>query len=288
MWGTPTVRLPTMRAYHLHTSSWTRIVDARVRTPDAIADRLASRRRHPDAVPADGQLVLLRCNQRVDPRSGERVGRRELLDRVIEALSVSDVDGVVATADLLEELALLNVLEHRLAYCVAGSDGAAGGVAPALLADGHFDGAFLTQELHGDRGSVQSNAAEIAGYGLPSILNLSLVGAEPGAEFETAGADWIDPVQALAAGVVTGPGIWVTVPAVSGFSQVVEATGFPVLIRDTDVPIHTSAWASFFGNDLPASIRGMVLGISALFPIEGTVAEATAALAGAVRNQART
>ena len=90
-----------MRAYRLHDASWTRIVTQRVRRPTTIGLRLASRRRPDATVPADGQLVLLACNHSKDPRTSQTIDRRELLDRIVEALSIPDVDGVIATADLL-------------------------------------------------------------------------------------------------------------------------------------------------------------------------------------------
>ncbi len=291
-----------MRAYRLHAASWSRIVTHRVRRPEDLAARLTTRRRPDQPVPADGQLVLLTCNHRVDPRSGALVDRRELLDRIIEALSIPEVDGVVASADLLEELTLLNVLEHRLAFCTAsgdphigalsGSDGSCGGVGSSTIVASHFDGAVLSRRW-GANGSLRSSqpwcvaadVAELAAHDLPTIIDLTI--SDPGgrAEFDTTWADWIEPLHATTSALATGAGVWITVPAISGLAHLAEATGFPVLMRDTDVPIHPTAWEGFFEADLPLTIRGMVPGISVLFPLEGSVAEATATIARAVRRR---
>ncbi len=291
-----------MRAYRLHNASWSRIVTHRVRRPDAIADRLSSRRRPDQAVPNDGQLVLLTCNHKRDPRSGAVVDRRELLDRIIEALSIPEVDGVIASADLLEELTLLNVLEHRLAFCTASGDphigaisglgSSCGGVTSSTIAASHFDGAMLSQRW-GATGSmrasqpwcVAADVAELAASGLPTIVDLCITNPDGRAEFDTTWSDWIEPLHATTSALATGAGVWITVPAISGLAHLAEATGFPVLMRDTDVPIHPTAWAGFFEAELPLTIRGMIPGISALFPLEGSVAEATAIIARSVRRR---
>ena len=291
-----------MRAYRLHSASWSRIVTQRVRRPEAIADRLLSRRRPDQPVPPDGQLVLITCNHQTDPRSGEHIDRRELLDRIIEALSIPEVDGVVASADLLEELTLLNVLEHRLAFCTASGDphvgaitgghSAGSGVSSSTIAASRFDGALLAQRW-GATGSLRASqpwsiaadVAELAAYELPTILDLCITDPKGRPEFDTTWSDWIEPLHATTSALATGAGVWLTVPAISGLAHLAEATGFPVLMRDTDVPIHPTAWQGFFQEDLPLTIRGMIPGVSALFPLEGSVAEATAMIARSVRNR---
>jgi len=277
-------------------------VTHRVRRPEMLAERLTSRRRPDQPVPTDGQLVLVTCNHRVDPRTGEVVDRRELLDRIIEALSIPEVDGVVGSADLLEELTLLNVLERRLAFCTAsgdpnigvlsGSPGSFGGVSSATIVASQFDGAVLTRRWGAGASarssqpwSIAADVAELAAHRLPTIVDLSLVHPDGRAEFDTGWTEWIEPLHATSSALATGAGVWITVPAITGLAHLAEATGFPVLMRDTDVPIHPTAWEGFFRSDLPLTIRGMVPGISALFPLEGSVAEATATIARAVRHR---
>ena len=294
--------LMRMRAYRLHAASWSRIVTHRVRRPEAIADRLLSRRRPDQSVPNDGQMVLLTCNHQVDPRTGTPVDRRELLDRIIEALSIPEVDGVVASADLLEELTLLNMLEHRFAFCSASGDphvgaisglgGSCGGVATSTIAASRFDGALLSQRW-GATGPPQASqpwcvaadVAEFAAHALPTILDLCITDPDGRPEFDTTWTDWIEPLHATTSALATGVGVWITVPAISGLAHLAEATSFPVLMRDTDVPIRPEAWESFFQTDLPLTIRGMIPGVSALFPLEGSVAEATAVIARSVRRR---
>jgi hypothetical protein len=281
-----------MRAYRLHDSSWTRIVTQRVRRPEAIAARLASRRGPDHLVPADGQLVLLACNHRIDPRTSEPIERRELLDRIVEALSIPEIDGVIATADLLEELTLLNVLEHRHAICSASGDCSPtnsrvvrAGVTPATIAACGFDGAHMSQMwLPDTAGSaiqswcVAADMAELAGHGLPTVLDLVVSPDSPRSTFHTSWSEWIEPIQITASAMATGSGVWITVPAINGLSHIADATAFPILVRDTDVPVAPSAWSELFATDLPLTVRGLIPGVSALFPLSGSVAEAIVTL----------
>jgi hypothetical protein len=166
------------------------------------------------------------------------------------------------------------------------------GISSATIAASHFDGAQLSQNwapggaiTASQPWLVAADVAELAAHHLPTILDLKVGFPPGGSEFDTAWIDWISPIHATASSMATGAGVWITVPAINGLAHLAEATGFPILLRDTEVPISVSAWATLFQSELPLTVRGMVPGVSALFPLEGTVAEATAAIARAVRNR---
>lgn len=271
-----------MRAYRLHDTSWNRIVTHRVRRPNVIVARMGSRRRREHAIPVDGQLVLLNGNQHMDPRTGTPVDRRELLDRIVEALSVTAVDGVVGSANLLEELTLLNVLEDRLAICA--SSGERPGLDVAGIVKGNYDAASLSSG-GGIEAGLAATASALADSGVPALVDLVLPTADQRSEYDTDWSEWIEPLHAATGAVATGAGVWFTLPPILGMSSLAAQTGFPVLVRDTDVPIAASAWTSLFGQALPLNVRGVVAGASALFPIEGSVESATAQMAAAVRDR---
>ncbi|MEM7093989.1 MAG: hypothetical protein AAF567_13370 [Actinomycetota bacterium] len=271
-----------MRAYRLHDTSWTRIVTHRVRRPNVVATRLNSRRRRDHPVPVDGQLVLISGNHQFDPRTGTVVERRELLDRLVEALSVAGCDGVVASADLLEELALLNVLERRLAICTG--PGHEQGISVEAIQRSNFDGVRIATSgrycvpLANQIDTLQ--AAKV-----PSLVELVQSLDDDRVEFDTSWTEWVRPLESATRAVSTGAGVWFTLPPIIGMSSLAAQTGFPVLTRDTDVPIDPQAWVALFARDLPLNVRGMVMGSSALFPIKGSVGEATAQIVGAVRDR---
>ncbi len=238
-------------------------------------------------MPLDGQLVLIAGNQSVDPRHGGAVGRRELLDRLVEALSVPTVDGVVASADLLEELTLLNVLEHRLAIC--SSPGESQGVAGSTILAANFDGAHLGAS--GEQATAGSGfaerIAELQNSGVPALIDIVQPSGAAHSDFETDWHDWIGPFQSVSQAVSTGAGVWFSLPAIAGMHSLAAQTAFPVLVRDTDVPIDTAAWKALFAGDLPLNVRGMVIGASGLFPLASAVGEATEQIAASIRQRVR-
>lgn len=274
-----------MRVYRLHDAAWARVVTARVRRPESIQARMASRRTSDPTVGLDGRLVLIAADVLTDPRTGVYVSRRELLDRVIEALAVPGVDGVIAHFSLLEELALLNVLEERLAFCSSLT-------APASsIAHHRLDGAELTlswplRETSDptSQASVARVVGELSENRCPSIVHLRHDLADGRSEFDTDWSEWFGPVHAATAMAPTGSGLWLTMPAFVVPTPVAETTGFPVLVRDTDVPVEPNAWHGLFRAQLPLNVRGLIIGASGLFSLTQTVYDATSALVAAVRN----
>ena len=108
------------------------LCEARLFDPASLQRALRDRPRRPlvaapsaagvDAsVPRDGNLLILAADHTA--RGMIAVGsdplavadRYELLDRLIRGLSVPGVDGVMASADILEELAWLGALDARVA-----------------------------------------------------------------------------------------------------------------------------------------------------------------------------
>lgn len=273
-----------MRVYRLHDAAWSRIITARVRRPESIHARMVSRRRTDPPIALDGQLVLIAADALIDPRNGAYVSRRELLDRVVEALSVPGVDGVIAHFSVLEELALLNVLEHRLAYCSSLT-------APARsIAHHRLDGAELTlswplrePEDPSSLSRVAQTVNELHENQCPSIVHLRHDLADRTSEFDTEWSDWFGPVHAATSMTATGSGLWLTIPAFVAPTPVAETTGLPLLVRDTDVPVEASAWQGLFDARLSLNVRGLIIGASGLFSLTQSVYDATSALVAAVR-----
>jgi hypothetical protein len=107
------------------------ITDSRVREPARFRQALRSRRRRP-LVGEDGRLLLLAADHTArgklaigsDPLAA--ADRRSLLERLLTGLADPRVDGVLGSADVLEELALLGALDGRLAIGTMNRGGIAG------------------------------------------------------------------------------------------------------------------------------------------------------------------
>src|SRR2546429_7455182 len=96
------------------------ILEARTRRPQTIAEAAARRRRRDSLLGADNQIFIIAADHpaRGALRAGDRpmamADRADLLERMSLALSRPGVDGVLGTADIIEDLLLLGALEDKV------------------------------------------------------------------------------------------------------------------------------------------------------------------------------
>ena len=96
------------------------LIDARVTDPLSLVNALVSRRRRTIAG-HDGRLLIIAADHTArgkislggDPLA--MADRCTLLDRLVRCMAMPEVDGVLASADVLEELAWLGALDGKLA-----------------------------------------------------------------------------------------------------------------------------------------------------------------------------
>ena len=93
------------------------ILEARTRRPQVIAEAAGRRQRRASLLGEDNQLFIIAADHpaRGALRAGDRpmamADRADLLERMSLALSRPGVDGVLGTADIVEDLLLLGALE---------------------------------------------------------------------------------------------------------------------------------------------------------------------------------
>jgi len=96
------------------------ILEVRTRRPHAIAEAAAARRRRESLLGDDGKLFIIAADHpaRGALRAGDQpmalADRARLLERLSHALSRPGVDGVLGTADVLEDLLLLGALDGKV------------------------------------------------------------------------------------------------------------------------------------------------------------------------------
>ena len=129
------------------------ILEARARRPQAIAEAAARRRRRTSLLGEDNQIFIIAADHpaRGALRAGDRpmamADRADLLERMSLALSRPGVDGVLGTADIVEDLLLLGALDDKVVIGSMNRGGLAGTVfeiddrftgydAAAIAADG--------------------------------------------------------------------------------------------------------------------------------------------------------
>ena len=110
------------------------LADVRARHPEAIAEAAIARRRRPELIGVSGNLMIIAADHpaRASLGAGGRpwamADRLDLLDRLVAALRRPGVDGVLATADILEDLLILHALEDKLVVGSMNRGGLAGSV----------------------------------------------------------------------------------------------------------------------------------------------------------------
>lgn len=118
------------------------LVRIRTHHPEAIAEAAARRARRPLLRPG-GRLMIVAADHpargalAVGNRRLAMANRADLLERLCLALSRPGVDGVLATADILDDLLLLGALEDRV---VVGSMNRGGLAGAAFELDDRFTG----------------------------------------------------------------------------------------------------------------------------------------------------
>jgi len=277
----------------------TGIVEARATRPESIA--AAARTRTPASSWAGGRLMLVaadhpaRGSLAVGTRAMAMANRRDLLDRLVLALSRPGVDGVLGTPDILEDLLLLGALEGKVVIGSmnrAGIPGTAFEIddrftaydAGALTADGFDGGKMLLRIDPSDPATadtLQSCAdavGDLADAGLMAMVEPFWVRRDAaGRALNDLSPDAMIRAIAVAQALGrTSAYTWLKVPVVAEMERVMEASTLPALLLGGDpggVPPEEAFTAWQKALTLP-TVRGLVVGRTLLYPPDDDVAGA--------------
>jgi hypothetical protein len=287
------------------------IIRTRTHRPEAIAEAAARRERPASLIGPDGRLVLVAADHpaRGALRAGsERLAmadRARLLERLCTALSRPGVHGVLGTADVLEDLLLLGVLDGKVVIGSMNRGGLAGtvfemddrftGYDAATIERMGFDGGKMLLRIDPDDPATVATiqACAQAVNDLASRRMMAMV--EPFISHRVDGRvhnDLSPEAMIRAVTVASGLGAtsaytWLKLPVVADMELVAGASTLPVLLLGGEVPDDPEG--AFAGMrkalQLP-NVKGIVAGRSLLYPADGDVAgavdtavEVTAALA---------
>ncbi|NAZ85492.1 Cgl0159 family (beta/alpha)8-fold protein [Kineococcus indalonis] len=272
--------------------------------PERIGQVLRARRRRERVLPADGRLMVVAADHPargangVGDRPMAMASRTELLDRLRVALADPGVDGLLGSADIVEDLALLGALEGKVVFGSMNRGGLQGasfelddrftGYDAQAVADANLDGGkLLTRIALDDAGTLPTLTA--SAEAVSELAARRLI-----AMVEPFWSRWVDGrvVHDLSAdGVVKSVNVaqalgrttaytWLKLPVVDDMERVMEATTLPTVLLGGDPstsPEETFAtWRKALS--LP-SVRGLTVGRTLLYPPDDDVA-------GAVRTAA--
>jgi DhnA family fructose-bisphosphate aldolase class Ia len=278
---------------------WRDLIDARAVQPTLALDQLRSRRRRP--LLTDGRLFIVAADHTARGMLGvpgdafALADRRRTLDALLTALAHPGVDGVLASADIMEDLAVLGALDGKLAFGTMNRGGLMGAAwelddrmtaysAATIHANGLDGGKVLLRLADDDAGTAPTLEAcaraidECAALGLPIMVEPLPYHHEPG----TGKAKLLDDEDALLRAVAVGSGLgstttatWLKVPAGKNPARMLSCTTLPALILGgTPGPDPEATFASWAEAMQVPNVRGLVVGRALLFPSDGDVAGA--------------
>lgn len=284
------------------------LIDARVNSPASLQKALKNRSRRTVAG-KDGKLMLLAADHtaRGIIAAGNNptaiADRYCLLDKLIRALAVSGVDGVMASADILEELAWLGALEEKVAIGTmnrGGIIGASWEIDDRLTAyDAHhiksmgLDGGKTLLRIDESDPAV-ARTIEMVAQVTTQLADLELVSMiEPLPYIKNVdGRAVLDPseeklikVVSIASGLGSSSAYtWLKIPAPANPEKVAAATSCPILLLGGDPG---SNWEEVFARWEKAlsvpNIRGLVPGRALLYGEDLDVEAAVSRAAKLVR-----
>jgi DhnA family fructose-bisphosphate aldolase class Ia len=281
--------------------------DARARHPERITELAARRRRRP-ILREDGRLLLVAADHPARGALGVRgdphamAGRDDLLRRLVVALRRPGVDGVLGTADIIEDLLLLGELDDKVVIGSMNRGGLQGAAfelddrftgydVPTLVALGLDGGKMLCRIDLADAGSVTTLEAcgravtGLSRNGLMAMIEPFMCHRQGDRVVTELTAQAVIKSVAISSGLgATSARTWLKLPVVEGMEQVMAATTLPTLLLGGDpsgAPDQTYAqWHN--AQSLP-NVRGLVVGRALLYPRDGDVAAAVDAAVGTVR-----
>ncbi|MFE8990246.1 deoxyribose-phosphate aldolase [Streptomyces collinus] len=277
------------------------LTTVRARNPEAVAEAAARRTRRP-LLGDSGRLMIVAADHPargalgVGDRRLAMANRADLLERLCTALSRPGVDGVLATADILEDLLLLGVLENKV---VMGSMNRGGLAGAAFEMDDRFTGhraediarlrfdagKLLVRIDYDDPGSLttlESTARAIdamAAQRLPLFVEPFISRRADGRVRNDLSAEAVTRSVAIASGLGgTSAYTWLKLPVTDDpddMAEVLETSTLPVVLLGGEVgEDQESAYERWRKALRLPTVQGMVVGRSLLYPAGGSVEEA--------------
>jgi hypothetical protein len=284
------------------------ILDVRTKRPHAIAEAATARRRRAALLGQDNQVFILAADHpaRGALRAGDRpmalADRAELLNRLSLALSRPGVDGVLGTADIIEDLLLLGVLDDKVVFGSMNRGGLAGtmfeiddrftGYDAAAIEQMGFDGGKMLFRIDPNdpatARTMESCAraiSDLGARGLVAMVEPFISHRIDGRVRNDLSPDAVIRSIAVASGLgTTSAYTWLKVPVVDDMERVLAASTLPALLLGGEVSADQDAVFTQWRKALQIpSVHGLVVGRTLLFPPDDDVASAVDAAVSLMR-----
>ncbi|HMG29199.1 MAG TPA: hypothetical protein VK585_03645 [Jiangellaceae bacterium] len=282
-----------------------RIAETRVHRPEAIAEAAGRRKRRTHLVGPAGRLFVVAADHTArgilaagTDRDAMR-DRATLLERLCIALSRPGVDGVLGTADIVEDLLLLGALEDKVVIGSMNRGGLGGtvfeiddrftGYDAAGIASMGFDGGKMLFRIDPEDPATVATMAACA-HAVDELAERHLMAmVEPFVSHRFDGGVRNDlSADAVSRGVTVASGLgrtsaytWLKLPVVEDMHRVLAASTLPALLLGGEVPEDPdttyAAWQEALRHP---TARGLVIGRAVLYPTDGDVESAVDTVVG--------
>jgi len=281
------------------------LIETRVRRPGAVAAAASNRRRPTSLLGAHGRLMMVAADHpaRGALRAGERPmamgDRADLLERLVLALSRPEINGVLGTPDVLEDLLLLGALDGKVVVGSMNRGGLAGTVFEiddrftaydaASIAAARFEGGkMLTRIDPEDLATAATLEAsgravgELAAHGLMAMVEPFISHRVDGRVRNDLSTEAMVRAMTVAAGLgTTSAHTWLKVPIVDEMERAMAATTLPALILGGEVSADPDTTFANWQKALALpTVQGLVIGRSLLYPADDDVESAVATVVG--------
>jgi len=297
------------RGPELDDTAWQRLLTLRATDPAAVSRAYAERTRPERLLSERGTLFLVAADHPARGALGTggdamaMADRRSLLARLVAALSHPDVDGVLGSPDVVEELLLLGALEGKV---VIGSMNRGGLDGATWTMDDRFTGydaaSIERYRLEGGKmllriddrdpstaGTLEGCAqavAELADRGL-----MAMVEPLPYHRNDDGSLSLRKDAPALARAITVASALgttsaytWLKMPSCDEPDVVFGATTLPcVVLGGVPGPDPAADLLSWGRTLVQSSVRGLVVGRALLYPPDGDVYRAVDAAAQVLR-----
>ena len=283
------------------------LIDARIFEPQSLIDALVSRRRRTIAG-NDGRLIILAADHTARGKISlgsnplAMADRYTLIDRLVRCLAMQQVDGVLASADILEELAWLGALDGKLAIGTMNRGGIIGATwelddrvtaydADHIESMGLDGGKTLIRIDYSDSSvartieTVARLTTELADRRLMAMIEpLPYLKDGNGKAVLDTSDEALIKVVAIASGLGASSAYsWLKIPASSRMSEVAGATTLPILMLGGEPSENPDDIFALWKESMSEpNVRGVVAGRTVLYPNdadpEGAVLRAAAAV----------
>jgi hypothetical protein len=219
--------------------------------------------------------------------------RFDLLDRILTALSRPGVDGVLGTADIIEDLLLLGALDGKLAVGSMNRGGLPGaafeiddrftGYSAQAIAASRLDGGKMLLRIDMDDPATPATLAACANAVSELAFHRSIALIEPFIAHRVDSRvsndlmpDAVIQSIAIASGLgTTSAYSWLKIPVVDDIERVAEASTLPTLLLGGETGHRPDEMFARWQKALRlANVRGLVVGRNLLYPPDDDVADA--------------